>query len=65
MAEQPPNPNPEPERPPRRADFASTPDWWDAHTPAQQRDYIERNQCPPHGAMRGWSGPQDPGFSNG
>ena len=33
--------------------------------PADRRDYIERNGCPPVGAIRAWRGPQDPGFGNG
>jgi hypothetical protein len=53
-----------PDPPTRRWDFPSTADWWEALTGAQRRDYIEREGCPPVGAIRAWRGPQDPGFSN-
>jgi hypothetical protein len=49
-----------PERLPRRADFATTADWWEALTGAEEQEYIEREGCLPLGAMRGWRGPQDP-----
>lgn len=50
---------------PARSEFACTADWWEALSAVQRRDYIEREGCPPIGAMRAWPGPQDPGFGNG
>jgi hypothetical protein len=50
---------------PRRADYETSADWWEALTEDQRQEYIELYGNPPARAMRNWGMPQDPGFGNG